>query len=80
MYLNPNGVVIPMPNELRKSQQVRMNRPSIGFFLNRRTRQFRLILRRVVKSQVFYWLVIALVLANTICVAVGSANFTIPLL
>lgn len=52
----------------RKAQYHQDRRSLYGRFC-KKVRLFRLRLRHVVKSQIFYWLVITLVFLNTACVA-----------
>lgn len=44
------------------------------FKYRRQERRFRLLVRRTVKTQGFYWSVIVLVFLNTLCVAVEHDN------
>ena len=75
-----NGVSLPIPGGerfggvRRKSSRFRMTRRAIIQLWSRQIRQARLILRRIVKCQVFYWLVITLVFLNTACVASGPSG------
>uniref|UniRef100_A0A3Q2ZEI7 Voltage-dependent P/Q-type calcium channel subunit alpha-1A n=1 Tax=Kryptolebias marmoratus TaxID=37003 RepID=A0A3Q2ZEI7_KRYMA len=50
-----------------------------GSTFKRRERRFRFFVRRVVKSQAFYWTVLCLVGLNTLCVAVVHYNQPEPL-
>lgn len=50
-----------------------------GSTFKRRERRFRFFVRRVVKSQAFYWTVLCLVGLNTLCVAVVHYDQPEPL-
>lgn len=41
-----------------------------GAHLSKKERRFRFLIRKIVKTQAFYWTVLSLVGLNTLCVAV----------
>uniref|UniRef100_A0A915CNI0 Voltage-dependent calcium channel alpha-1 subunit IQ domain-containing protein n=1 Tax=Ditylenchus dipsaci TaxID=166011 RepID=A0A915CNI0_9BILA len=63
-YLNGSNVD---PSQARKSRV--QDRRGLYVRFNKKVRLFRIYLRHMVKSQIFYWLVITLVFLNTACVA-----------
>lgn len=67
-YLNGGGSYTGQEAAASRKSRVQNRRGLYGRFC-KKVRLFRLRLRHVVKSQIFYWLVITLVFLNTACVA-----------
>lgn len=65
-----NGVEAGMAG-IASARRLRNQSKHVGFYSRccKRVRQLRVHLRHMVKSQIFYWLVITLVFLNTACVA-----------
>lgn len=68
------GVCLCLPGGPRPPVNIRTVRRGPAAYLRRKERMLRFSIRRMVKTDSFYWIVLSLVGLNTICVAIVHHN------
>lgn len=66
--------VLPVPGMSRSRMNFRSGRRGPAAYLRRKERMLRISIRRMVKTDTFYLMVLSLVALNTICVAIVHHN------
>lgn len=66
--------VLPLPGMSRSRMNFRSGRRGPAAYLRRKERMLRISIRRMVKTDTFYLMVLSLVALNTICVAIVHHN------